>query len=77
MLLHELPKKTFHHLLKSVTWTEVDGSFPIKNWFGRFVSRVAQPSRWGVSARKNYRITGERMIGALVRIRITLARLRD
>jgi hypothetical protein len=52
MLLHELPEKTFHRLLKSVTWTEVEGAFPIKHWLRRFISRVAQPSRWVMRARE-------------------------
>ena len=45
MLLQDLPAKTFHHLLKSVTWTEVDVAFPIKNplrrFFGRMIDRLA------------------------------------
>jgi hypothetical protein len=40
MLLQDLPAKTFHHLLKSVTWTEVDVAFPIKNPLRRFVGRI-------------------------------------
>jgi hypothetical protein len=52
MLLHELPKKTFHRLLKSVTWTEVEGAFPIKHWLRRSISRVRQPSRWVMSVLK-------------------------
>jgi hypothetical protein len=39
MLLQDLPEKTFHRLLKSVTWTEVDGTFPIKHWLRRFIKR--------------------------------------
>jgi hypothetical protein len=46
MLLQDLPAKTFHHLLKSVTWTEVD-ALPIKNPLRRFVSRIAKPGRVG------------------------------
>jgi hypothetical protein len=52
MLLQDLPEKTFHRLLKSVTWTEVEGAFPIKHRLRRFISRVAQPSRWIMSVRK-------------------------
>jgi hypothetical protein len=52
MFLQDLPDKTFHRLLKSVTWTEVEGAFPIKHWLRRFISRVAQPSRWVMSIRK-------------------------
>ena len=52
MLLQDLPEKTFHRLLKSVTWTEVEGAFPIKNWLRRFIIRVAQLSRWVMSIRK-------------------------
>ena len=77
MLLQDMPRKTFHRLRKSVTWTEVDGAFLIENRFGRFVNRVAQPSRWAEGARKSYNITGERMINALLRIRISLGRHRD
>jgi hypothetical protein len=51
MLLQDLPEKTFHRLLKSVTWTEVDGAFPIKHWLRRFISRVSQTSRRVMSVR--------------------------
>jgi hypothetical protein len=40
VLLQDLPAKTLHHLLKSVTWTEVDAAFPIKNPLRRFVGRI-------------------------------------
>jgi hypothetical protein len=52
MLLQDLPEKTFHRLLKSVTWTEVAGTFPIKHWLRRFIRRVAQPGRWVMSVRE-------------------------
>ena len=52
MLLQDLPEKTFNHLVKSVTWTAVEGTYPNKHWLRRFISRVAQPSRWVMSARK-------------------------
>src|ERR1700732_3169010 len=31
MLLQDLPAKIFHHLLRSISWTEVDAALPIKN----------------------------------------------
>jgi hypothetical protein len=50
MLLQDLPEKTFHRLLKSVTWTEVDRALPIMHWLRRFIIvRVAQLSRWVMS----------------------------
>jgi hypothetical protein len=49
MLLQDLPEKTSHRLLKSVTWTEVEGALPIKHWLRRLVIRVAQLSRWVMS----------------------------
>jgi hypothetical protein len=49
MLLQDLPEKTFHRLLKSVTWTEVEGALPVKHWLRRFIIRVAQLSRWVMS----------------------------
>jgi hypothetical protein len=52
MHLQDLPEKTFHRLLKSVTWTEVEGAFPIKHWLRRFISRAAQPIRRVASVRK-------------------------
>ena len=52
MFLQDLPEKTFHRLLKSVTWTEVEGAFPIKHWLRRFIIRVAQLSRWVMGIRK-------------------------
>ena len=52
MFLQDLPEKTFHRLLKSVTWTEVEGAIPKKHWLRRFISRVAQPIRRVMSIRK-------------------------
>ena len=40
MLLQDVPAKTLHHLLKSVTWTEGDVAFPIKNPLRRFIGRI-------------------------------------
>jgi hypothetical protein len=42
MLLQDLPKKTRHRLLKSVTWAEVEGGVTIKSRLRRLISRVAQ-----------------------------------
>jgi hypothetical protein len=77
VLLQDLPAKTFHHLLKSVTWTEVDVGFPIKNSLRRFVSRVVQPGGWVASVRQSYYIIRGRMIDRLLRIRTAMARLRS
>jgi hypothetical protein len=52
MRLQDLPEKTFHRLLKSVTWTEVEEPFPIRHWLRRFKSRLAQPSRRVMNIRK-------------------------
>jgi hypothetical protein len=67
--LQDLPAKTFHHLLKSVTWTEIDAAFPIKNPLRKFVSRVVLPGRWFASVRQSYYIIRGRMIDRLLRIR--------
>ena len=55
MFLQDLPEKTFHRLLKSVTWTEVEGAVPNKHGLRRFISRVVQPRRWVVDVRKRMR----------------------
>lgn len=39
MFLEELPDKTFHRLLRSVTWNEVDGVGPIKHRLRRIINR--------------------------------------
>jgi hypothetical protein len=52
MRLQDMPEKTLHRLLKSVTWTEVEGAFPIKYRLRRLINRFAQPSRRVTSARK-------------------------
>jgi hypothetical protein len=60
MLLEELPEKTFHRLLKSVTWTEVERTLP---GLRRFIRRVAQSSRWIMGfLGKRHVPTRERMI---------------
>jgi hypothetical protein len=75
MLLQDLPAKTFHHLLKSVTWTEVD-ALPIKNPLRRFVSRIAKSGRWVVSVRQSYHIAQARMIDRFFWIWTAVGRLR-
>ena len=55
MLLQDLPAKTYHHLVKSVTWTEVDAARRIKIPLRRFVSRIAQPGRWVASVQRRFR----------------------
>lgn len=52
MLLEDLPEKTFHHLIKSVTWTEVQGAFPVKHRLRRFFGRVAQSGNWVMNVGK-------------------------
>lgn len=75
MLLEDLPEKTFHRLLKSVTWTEVERAFPNKHWIRRFISRIAQSSRWmmGVVVLRHPR----KVIDRRRRARATVTRLRD
>lgn len=60
MLLEDLPERTCRRLLKSVTWTEVDRVFPNEHGLRRFISRVAQPSRWIMHKRKPGRVPSSR-----------------
>ena len=76
MILEDLPAKTVHHLLKSVTWTEVDAALTIKNPLRRFVSRIARPDRWVVSVQQGRYIVDGRMIGRVLRIRAAIGRFR-
>jgi hypothetical protein len=75
MLLQDLLAKTFHHRLKSATWTEVD-ALPIKNPLRRFLRRIAQSGRWVVSVQQRHHITDGRMIDRLLRIRTAPGRFR-
>jgi hypothetical protein len=75
MLLRELPAKTFRHVLKSVTWTEVDVAFPMKNPLRRFVGRVAHPIRWMASFRnRHYVVIRDRVIDRLLKSRRAVVR---
>jgi hypothetical protein len=69
VLLQDLPVKTIHRLLKSVTWTEVDAAFATKNPLRRFVSRISQRGRWVVSVPQGRYVVVGRMIDRLLRIR--------
>jgi hypothetical protein len=42
-----------HNLLRSITWTEVDAAFPVKNPLRRFIRRLARASSSVVSIRQN------------------------
>jgi hypothetical protein len=72
VLLEKLPAKMFHQLLRSITWTEVDVAFPIKNPLRQLVSGIAHPRRWIVAVGKIDYIFRRR----LLRIRARVARLR-
>jgi hypothetical protein len=52
VLLEELPAKTFHALLRSITWTEVQVAFPRRNPLRRIFSHLPRPSRWFARGRK-------------------------
>jgi hypothetical protein len=52
MLLEDLPEKVFNRLLKSVTWTEIQGISASKHWMRRSLARAARPSRWVARVRK-------------------------
>lgn len=53
MLLDKLPAKTFHTLLRSITWTEVKVVFPSKHPLRRFFDHLAQSiSRWAPGRRR-------------------------
>jgi hypothetical protein len=49
VLLQDLPSKMSHRLLRSVTWTEVDGAFPIR--LRQLAGRAARASQRLVNAR--------------------------
>jgi hypothetical protein len=49
VLLQDLPSKISHRLLRSVTWTEVDGAFPIR--LRQLVGRAARAGQRLVNAR--------------------------
>jgi hypothetical protein len=52
MLLDELPAKTFHSLLRSITWTEVEVAFSSRHLLRRLVNHLARPRRWVARGRK-------------------------
>jgi hypothetical protein len=63
MLLQDLPKKTLYHLLKSVTWSEVERAVPIKHRLRRFIRRVARTKSWVMRIRRrtlNHGVADER-----------------
>jgi hypothetical protein len=53
VLLDELPAKTVHTLRRSITWTEVEVVYPIKNPLRRLTSYLARPRRWALGIRRN------------------------
>jgi hypothetical protein len=52
VLLDKLPAKTFHTLLRSITWTVVEMAFPRKNPLRRVFSHLPRASRWVAGGRK-------------------------
>jgi hypothetical protein len=51
VLLQDLPSKISHLLLRSVTWTVVDGAFPAHGPLRKLAGRVARLGRRWVSLR--------------------------
>jgi hypothetical protein len=50
VLLQDLPSKTSHRLLRSVTWIEVDAAFPAHIPLRKLVGRVAHLGQRSVNA---------------------------
>jgi hypothetical protein len=51
MLLQDLPSKISHRLLRSVTWTEVEGAFPAHGPLRKLSDRAARLGRRWISLR--------------------------
>jgi hypothetical protein len=52
VLLQDLPAKTMHRLLKSVTWTEVDAVFPANAPLRRVTGLIVHSGLWLANLRK-------------------------
>jgi hypothetical protein len=72
MLLQELPTKMVRHVIKSVTWADVDASAASRR--RRFVNRKSRPPRTSASWQFYYLTNGARIV-LLRKIRSLITRL--
>ena len=72
MLLQELPTKMVRHVIKSVTWADLDA--PAARERRRFVDRKSRPARTSATWQFYYLTNGARIV-LLRKIRSLIARL--
>jgi hypothetical protein len=60
MLLQELPTKMVRHVIKSVTWADVDA--PAASGRRRFVDRKSRPARTSATRQFYYLTNGARIV---------------
>jgi hypothetical protein len=72
MLLQELPTKMVRHVIKSVTWADVDT--PAVRKRRRFVARKSRPARTSATWQLYYLTNGARIV-LLRKIRSLITRL--
>jgi hypothetical protein len=75
MLLQELPTKMVRHVIKSVTWTDVDIDIPAARARRRFVNRKSRAARTSANWRQFYYLTRGARIVLLRKIRTLFAHL--
>jgi hypothetical protein len=75
MLLQELPTKMVRHVIKSVTWTDVDIDATAAGARRRFPNRKSRPARTSANWRQLYYLTNAARIVFLRKFRTFLARL--
>jgi hypothetical protein len=75
MLLQELPTKMVRHVIKSVTWTDVDIDIPAPRARRRHGGISSRPARTSGNWRRFYYLTQGAMIVLFRKIRRLIAHL--
>jgi hypothetical protein len=75
MLLQELPTKMVRHVIRSITWTDVEAGPAAASARRRHVSRTLGPARTGGNWRQFYYLTNGARIVLLRKIRTVISRL--
>jgi hypothetical protein len=74
MLLQELPTKMVRHVIRSVTWTDVEFDVPAARARRRFAARKSRAPRTSASWQFYYLTNGARIV-LLRKIRTLITRL--
>jgi hypothetical protein len=75
VILQDMPAKTIHRLIRSITWTEVDAVFAPHNVLRRFVLKEMRRTQDSMRRRAPYSLAQGPRIHLMLKIQTAIKRL--